>query len=88
MARETIWTFEAGASVPEWLMRQTNCTLTFDRDVVVVDRGAAVELYPAAAMCLDQVMILAEVVNRHRAVDVEHVRPITVHTAPRARSVN
>jgi hypothetical protein len=88
MARETIWTFEAGASVPEWLMRQTNCILTFDRAVVLVDRGAAVELYPAAAMCLDQVMILAKVVNRHRAVDVEHVRPITVHTAPRARSVN
>ncbi|HEX8165137.1 MAG TPA: hypothetical protein VF601_05035 [Beijerinckiaceae bacterium] len=88
MARETVWTFEAGAGVPEWLMRQTNCTLTFDRDVVVVDRGAAVELYPAAAMALDQVMILAEVVNRHRAVDVEHVRPIIVHTAPRAGSVN
>jgi hypothetical protein len=77
------WRFKAGDKVPGWLMRQTNCALTFDRAVLVVERSASFELYPAAAMRADEVMILAEVLNRRRDVDVEHVRPIAVHTSPR-----
>jgi hypothetical protein len=80
---EETWSFRAGDSVPPWLMRQTNCVLTFDRAALVVERDGSFDLYPAARMMADEVMILAEIMNRRQDVDVEHVRPITVHTSPR-----
>ena len=83
---ETTWRFDAGDRVPGWLMRQTNCVLTFGRAVVLVERSASFNLYPAAAMMADEAMILAEVPHRRRDVDVEHVRPIIVHTSPREGS--
>jgi hypothetical protein len=84
--REKTWRFKAGDSVPGWLMRQTNCALTFDRAVLVIERDASFDLYPAAAMMIDDVMILADILSRRRGADVEHVRPITLHTRPREQS--
>ena len=83
---ETTWRFDAGDRVPGWLMRQTNCVLTFGRAVVLVGRNASFNLYPVTAMMADEAMILAEVVHRRRDVDVEHVRPIVVHANPRSGS--
>ena len=85
-ASETTRSFNAGDKVPGWLMRQTNCVLTFGRAVVLVERSASLNLYPAAAMMADEAMILADVLHRRRDVDVEHVRPIAIHASPRGGS--
>jgi hypothetical protein len=82
----TTWSFNAGDKVPDWLMRQTNCVLTFSRAVVLVERNASFDLYPVTAMVADEAMILAEVLHRRRDVDVEHVSPIVVHASPRSGS--
>jgi hypothetical protein len=85
---EKIWTFEAGERVPEWLMRQINCVLRFDRDTVVVESGSEFQLYPASAMSADETMVLAEIIDQQFDAEVEHVLPIRAHTAPRSMSLN
>ena len=87
MADETTWMFEAGDRVPEWLIRQINCTLTFHRDAVVVERQGCFDLYPMSAMSADDAIVLAHV-DRGMDAEVEHVRPLTVHVVPRVCSLN
>jgi hypothetical protein len=85
---EKTWTFEAGDRVPEWLMRQTNCVLRFDRDAVVVESKGGFQVYPISPMRADDTLILAEIVNCRMDSEVEHVLPITAHVTPRKISLN
>jgi hypothetical protein len=85
---DRIWTFEAGDRVPEWLMRQTNCVLRFDRDAVVVESNSEFQIYPASTMRDDDTMVLAEIIDQEFDAEVEHVLPIRAHTAPRSTSLN
>jgi hypothetical protein len=85
---EKTWLFEAGDRVPEWLMRQTNCVLRFDRDAVVVESEGGFQLYPMSPMQAHDTLILAEIVNRRIDSEVEHVAPITTHITPRKISLN
>jgi hypothetical protein len=85
---EKTWTFEAGDRVPEWLMRQTNCILRFDRDAVVVESNSEFQIYPASAMGADETMVLAEIIDQQFDAEVEHTLPIRAHTAPRVMSLN
>ncbi|WP_262032090.1 hypothetical protein [Microvirga sp. Mcv34] len=85
---EKTWTFEAGDRVPDWLMRQINCVLWFDRDAVVVESNSEFQVYPATSMSADDTMILAEIIDHECDAEVEHVRPIRAHTAPRSMSLN
>jgi hypothetical protein len=85
---ETSWTFEAGDRVPEWLIRQTNCVLRFDRDAVVVESGGAFQLYPMSPMQADDTLVLAEILDCRMDSEVEHVLPITTHITPRKISLN
>ena len=78
------WTFEAGDRVPEWLMRQTNCVLRFDRDAVVVESSSEFLIYPTSTMAADDTMVLAEIIDQTIDAEVEQVLPITAHTAPRS----
>ncbi|MGO4706830.1 hypothetical protein AB4072_13760 [Microvirga sp. 2MCAF38] len=82
------WAFEAGDLVPEWLMRQVNCVLRFDRDALVVESEAGFELYPMSSMQADDTLILAEIVDIRMDSEVEHVLPITTHITPRKISLN
>jgi hypothetical protein len=82
------WTFEAGDRVPDWLMRQTNCVLRFDRDAVVVESESAFEIYPASPMGSEETMVLAEIIDQQRDAEVEQVLPIKAHTTPRSLSLN
>jgi len=88
MPAEKRWTFEAGANVPDWFMRGENCVLTFGRDAEIVETFEAFALYPMVGMDRDDCFIVAEIMDRHADVEVEHVRPITPHTEPRALSRN
>jgi hypothetical protein len=88
MMPEKTWTFEAGDRVPEWLMRQTNCVLRFDRDAVVVESNSEFQIYPASPMSADDTIVLAEIINQHFDAEVEQVLPIKAHTAPRPMSLN
>jgi hypothetical protein len=85
---EKTWTFEAGDRVPEWLMRQTNCVLRFDRDAIVVESNSEFQIYPVSAMDADDTIVLAEIINQKIDAEVEQVLPIRAHTAPRSRSLN
>ncbi len=85
---EKTWTFEAGDRVPDWLMRQTNCVLRFDRDAVVVESNSEYQIYPASLMGADDTMVLAEIIDDQCDAEVEHVLPIRAHTAPRSMSLN
>jgi len=85
---EKTWTFEAGDRVPDWLMRQINCVLRFDRDAVVVERNSEYQIYPATSMSADETMVLAEIIDQQCDAEVEHVLPIRTHTAPRSMSLN
>ncbi len=85
---EKTWTFEAGDRVPEWLMRQTNCVLRFDRDAVVVESNSEYQIYPVSSMDADDTMVLAEIIDQQCDAEVEHVLPIRAHTAPRSKSLN
>lgn len=85
---EKTWTFEAGDRVPEWLIRQTNCVLRFDRDAVVVESNSEYQIYPASTMDADDTMVLAEIIDQQCDAEVEHVRPIRAHTTPRSMSLN
>jgi hypothetical protein len=85
---EKTWMFEAGDRVPEWLMRQVNCVLRFDRDAVVVESNSEYQIYPASLMGADDTMVLAEIIDQRRDAEVEHVLPIRAHTAPRSMSLN
>ena len=85
---EKTWTFEAGDRVPDWLMRQINCVLWFDRDAVVVESSSEFQIYPASAMSDDDTMVLAEIIDQECDAEVEHVLPIRTHTAPRSMSLN
>jgi hypothetical protein len=85
---EKTWTFEAGDRVPDWLMRQTNCVLRFDRDAVVVESNSEYQIYPATSMSVDDTMVLAEIIDQQCDAEVEHILPIRTHTAPRSMSLN
>lgn len=85
---EKTWTFEAGDRVPEWLMRQVNCVLRFDRDAVVVESNSEYLIYPASVMDADETMVLAEIIDHQRDAEVEHVLPIRAHITPRPMSLN
>jgi hypothetical protein len=85
---EKTWTFEAGDRVPEWLMRQTNCVLRFDRDAIVVESSSEFEIYPVSAMSADDTIVLAEIIDQQIDAEVEQVMPIRAHTAPRSMSLN
>ncbi len=85
---ETSWTFEAGDRVPEWLMRQVNCVLWFDRDAVVVESAGGFQLYPMSFMQADDTLVLAEIVDQRMDSEVEHVLPIKTHIMPRKMSFN
>jgi hypothetical protein len=85
---ERTWTFEAGDRVPEWLMRQVNCVLRFDRDAVVVEQNSRFQIYPTSAMRPDEPMVLAEIIDQGMDAEVEHVMPIKAFTAPRPMSLN
>ncbi|WP_230534183.1 hypothetical protein [Microvirga roseola] len=85
---EKTWTFEAGDRVPEWLMRQTNCVLRFDRDAIVVESNSEFLIYPASAMDEDDTMVLAEIIDQQIDAEVEHTLPIRAHTNPRSMSFN
>ena len=85
---EKTWTFEAGDRVPDWLMRQTNCVLRFDRDAVVVESNSEYQIYPASSMSADDTIVLAEIIDQQCDAEVEHVLPIRTHTAPRSMSLN
>ena len=85
---EKIWTFEAGERVPQWLMRQTNCVLRFDRDAIVVESSSEFQIYPVSAIGDDETMVLAEIIDQELDAEVEHVLPIRAHTAPRSMSLN
>lgn len=82
------WIFEAGDRVPDWLMRQTNCVLRFDRDAIVVESNSEFQIYPISAMGVDDTMVLAEIIDQERDAEVEQVLPIKAHTAPRSTSLN
>jgi hypothetical protein len=82
------WTFKAGDRVPEWLMRQTNCVLRFDRDAIVVESTCEYQIYPTSAMSADDTMVLAEIIDQQIDATVEQILPIRAHTAPRAMSLN
>ena len=88
MADEKTWMFEAGDRVPEWLIRQTNCVLRFDRDAVVVEGIGEFRIYPVSAIDADDTIVLAEILNQGLDAEVEHVLPIRAHTAPRSTSLN
>ncbi len=85
---EKTWTFEAGDRVPEWLMRQTNCVLRFDRDAVVVESNSEYQIYPASSMGADDTMVLAEIIDEELDAEVEQVLPIRAHLTPWAHSLN
>lgn len=85
---ETSWTFEAGDRVPEWLMRQVNCVLWFDRDAVVVESAGGFQLYPMSPMRADDTLVLAEILDRSVDSEIEHVLPIKTHIMPRRISLN
>jgi hypothetical protein len=85
---EKTWTFEAGDRVPEWLMRQINCVLRFDRDAVVVEHNSEFQIYPASAMSDEDTMVLAEIIDQQIDAEVEQVLPIRAHTTPRSMSLN
>jgi hypothetical protein len=85
---EKTWTFEAGDLVPDWLMRQTNCVLRFDRDAVVVESNSEFQIYPVCPMSDDETMVLAEIIDQQFDAEVEHILPIRAHTAPRFMSLN
>ncbi|MGO4574213.1 hypothetical protein [Microvirga sp. 2TAF3] len=85
---EKTWMFEAGDRVPEWLMRQINCVLRFDRDAVVVESNSEYQIYPVSAMSEDDTMVLAEIIDQQCDAEVEHVLPIRAHTVPRSMSLN
>jgi hypothetical protein len=85
---EKTWTFEAGDRVPEWLMRQTNCVLRFDRDAIVVESGSEFQIYPTSPMGAQDTMVLAEIIDQQIDAEVEQVQPITAHTTPRSKSLN
>ncbi|WP_201837447.1 hypothetical protein [Microvirga zambiensis] len=85
---EKTWTFEAGDRVPEWLMRQTNCVLRFDRDAVVVESDSEYLIYPVTSMRADDTMVMAEIIDERHDAEVEQVLPIVAHTNPRSRSLN
>ena len=85
---EKIWTFEAGERVPQWLMRQTNCVLRFDRDAIVVESSSEFQIYPVSVISDDETMVLAEIIDQELDAEVEHVLPIRAHTAPRSMSLN
>ena len=85
---EKTWTFDAGDRVPDWLMRQINCVLWFDRDAVVVESNSEYLIYPATSMSDDDTMVLAEIIDQQCDAEVEHVLPIRTHTAPRSISLN
>jgi hypothetical protein len=82
------WTFEAGDRVPEWLMRQTNCVLRFDRDAVVVEANCEFQIYPVSVMESDDTMVRAEIIDQQVDAEVEQVLPIRAHTVPRSLSLN
>lgn len=79
---EKVWTFEAGDRVPEWLMRQVNCVLRFERDAIVIESNSEFRIYPASAMGEDDTMVLAEIIDQQCDAEVEHILPIRAHTAP------
>jgi hypothetical protein len=85
---EKTWTFEAGDRVPDWLMRQINCVLWFDRDAVVVENNSEFQIYPASPMSEDDTMVLAEIIDQQFDAEVEQVLPIRTHTTPRSISLN
>ncbi len=85
---EKTWTFEAGDRVPEWLMRQTNCVLRFDRDAVVIESSSEFQIYPVSAMSADDTMVLAEIIDEELDAEVEQVLPIKAHLTPWAHSLN
>jgi hypothetical protein len=85
---EKTWTFEAGDLVPDWLMRQINCVLRFERDAVVVENNNAFQIYPATGMGTDDTMVLAEIIDQQFDAEIEHVLPIRAHTTPRPMSLN
>ncbi|GEO18499.1 hypothetical protein MAE02_61950 [Microvirga aerophila] len=74
--------------MPEWLMRQTNCVLRFDRDAIVVESNNAFQIYPASAMNADDTIVLAEIINQQLDAEVEQVLPVRAHTVPRSISIN
>ena len=80
--QDKTWTFEAGDRVPEWLMRQTNCVLRFDRDAVVVESNSEYQIYPATSMSADDTIVMAEIIDERRDAEVEQVLPIVAHTTP------
>jgi hypothetical protein len=86
MPHQKRWTFEAGATVPDWFMRGENCVLTFGRDAEIVEMVEAYALYPMEDIDKDDCMIVAEVIDRLADVEVEPVLPIAPHTQPRALS--
>jgi hypothetical protein len=88
MTQEKTWTFEAGDRVPEWLIRQKNCVLRFDRDAIVVEGRGEFQIYPVSPIDADDTMVLAEILNQGLDAEVEHVLPIRAHTAPRSMSLN
>jgi hypothetical protein len=88
MMLEKTWTFEAGDRVPEWLMRQTNCVLRFDRDAVVIESSSEFQIYPVSAMSADDTMVLAEIIDEELDAEVEQVLPIRAHLTPWAHSLN
>jgi len=88
MTEEKTWTFEAGDRVPEWLIRQKNCVLRFDRDAIVVEGRGEFQIYPVSPIDADDTMVLAEILNQGLDAEVEHVLPIRAHTAPRSMSLN
>ncbi len=85
---EKTWTFEAGDRVPDWLMRQINCVLWFDRDAVVVESNSEYLIYPASSMDAEDTMVMAEIIDDQYDAEVEHILPIRAHTAPRSMSLN
>jgi hypothetical protein len=88
VTEEKTWIFEAGDRVPEWLIRQTNCVLRFDRDAIVVEGRGEFQIYPVSPIEADDTMVLAEILNQGLDAEVEHVLPIRAHTAPRSISLN
>src|SRR5215207_10149059 len=56
MTEEKTWIFEAGDRVPEWLIRQTNCVLRFDRDAIVVEGRGEFQIYPVSPIDADDTM--------------------------------
>jgi hypothetical protein len=88
LSAETSWTFEAGDRVPEWLFRQTNCVLWFERGAVVVASADGFQLYPESPMGSHDTLVLAEIIDHRIDSEVEHVLPITTHITPRKFLLN